>query len=126
MGLIQRLRDAVYRHSMHRLTQTFMTLSLTDVSSRVSLNSAHEAELYIRNMVCVLGATVSACPTIRWLSNLQIEQEEVHASLDQAEGMVSFSESPEGYDSLPMAAYLHTQVHTVCCTQWSVWRWYFL
>ena len=52
MGLINRLRDAVYRHSMQRLTQTFMTLSLADVSSRVSLNSAHEAEVYIRNMVC--------------------------------------------------------------------------
>lgn len=58
-----------------------------------------------------------ARPTIRCLSNLQIEQEEVHASLDQAEGMVSFSESPEGYDSLPMAAYLHTQVHAVCYRQ---------
>lgn len=47
---------------------------------------------------------------INWSSDTQIEQEEVHASLDQAEGMVSFSESPEGYDSLPMATYLHTQV----------------
>ena len=51
MGLIHRLRDAVYRHSMQRLTQTFMTLSLSDVSTRVSLNSAQVAELYIRNMV---------------------------------------------------------------------------
>ena len=33
------------------LPQTFMTLSLSDVSSRVSLSSAQEAELYIRNMV---------------------------------------------------------------------------
>jgi COP9 signalosome complex subunit 3 len=89
MGLIHRLRDAVYRHSMQRLTQTFMTLSLSDVSSRVSLSSAHQAELYIRNM---------------------IEQEEVHASLDQAAGMVSFSESPEGYDSFTMATYLHSQL----------------
>ena len=40
----------------------------------------------------------------------QIEQEEVHASLDQAAGMVSFSESPEGYDSFTMATYLHSQV----------------
>ena len=31
----------------------FMTLSLSDVSSRVSLSSAREEELYIRNMVCV-------------------------------------------------------------------------
>ena len=26
--------------------------------------------------------------------------------------MVSFSESPEGYDSIPMATYLHSQVYT--------------
>ena len=44
------------------------------------------------------------------MSYLQIEQEEVHASLDQVAGMVSFSESPEGYDSLDMASYLHSQV----------------
>ena len=50
---MHRLRDAVYRHSMQRLTQTFMTLSLADVSFRVNLRSAHEAELYIRNMVYV-------------------------------------------------------------------------
>ena len=43
-------------------------------------------------------------------SHLQIEQEEVHASLDQTAGMVSFSESPEGYDSQDMASYLHSQV----------------
>ena len=43
-------------------------------------------------------------------SDLKIEQEEVHASMDQAEGMVSFSESPEGYDSNDMATYLHSQV----------------
>lgn len=51
LGLVHRLREAVYRHSMQRLTQTFMTLSLADVSSRVNLSSAQEAELYIRNMV---------------------------------------------------------------------------
>jgi COP9 signalosome complex subunit 3 len=51
LGLVHRLRETVYRHSMQRLTQTFMTLSLADVSSRVNLSSAQEAELYIRTMV---------------------------------------------------------------------------
>lgn len=40
----------------------------------------------------------------------QIEQEEVHASLDQAGQMVSFSESPESYDSVLMAAHLEQQL----------------
>ena len=109
LGLVHRLREAVYRHSMQRLTQTFMTLSLTDVSSRVNLRSSAEAELYIRNMVqklfdrvCVFGS-----------SDPQIEQEEVHASMDQTAGMVSFSESPEGYDSHNMAAYLQSQVYII-------------
>ena len=35
-----------------------LTLSLSDVSSRVSLSSAREEELYIRNMVCVCGVGV--------------------------------------------------------------------
>ena len=51
LGLVHRLRETVYRHAMQRLTQTFMTLSLADVSSRINLSSAQEAELYIRNMV---------------------------------------------------------------------------
>jgi COP9 signalosome complex subunit 3 len=89
LGLVHRLRETVYRHAMQRLTQTFMTLSLADVSSRINLSSAQEAELYIRNM---------------------IEQEEVHASLDQTAGMVSFSESPEAYDSHDMATYLQSQL----------------
>ena len=38
-----------------------MTLSLSDVSSRVSLSSVREEELYIRNMVCVSGVGVCAC-----------------------------------------------------------------
>ena len=104
---------------MQRLTQTFMTLSLADVSFRVNLRSAHEAELYIRNMVYVdHPQTNISIGRVLWLysvfdigtSHLQIEQEEVHASLDQTAGMVSFSESPEGYDSQDMASYLHSQV----------------
>ena len=51
------------------------------------------------------------------LANLQIEQEQVHASLDQIGGMVSFSESPEGYNSLHMATHLHTQVQPVLTDQ---------
>ena len=41
---------------------------------------------------------------------LQIEDGEVHALLDQAENMVSFVESPEHYDSLPMVHHMETQL----------------
>ena len=63
-------------------------------------------DMYTCTFTCISCCAVCGC-----LPHPQIEQEEVHASLDQAEGMVSFSESPEGYDSLHMASYLHSQVH---------------
>ena len=40
----------------------------------------------------------------------QIEDNEVHASLDQACSMVSFIENPEHYDSLAMVRHMETQL----------------
>ncbi len=40
----------------------------------------------------------------------QIEDGEVHASLDQAEGMVSFVENPEHYNSLAMVHHMEKQL----------------
>ena len=42
----------------------------------------------------------------------QIEDGEVHASLDQQGGMVSFAENPENYDSLMMAQHIDTQLQS--------------
>lgn len=79
-GLIQRLVACIHRHSVQKLThvggeevartntfwehgeavvhllsfscaQTFMTLGLSDVSTRVGLTGMQEAEKYIRDMV---------------------------------------------------------------------------
>lgn len=42
---------SLYKRNIQRLTKTFLTLSLSDVASRVQLSSAVEAERYILNMV---------------------------------------------------------------------------
>lgn len=42
---------SLYKRNIQRLTKTFLTLSLSDVASRVQLPSAVEAERYILNMV---------------------------------------------------------------------------
>lgn len=52
MGLAKQVATSLYKRNIQRLTKTFLTLSLTDVASRVQLPSAVEAERYILNMVC--------------------------------------------------------------------------
>ena len=89
LGLVQRLETSVRCNSVQRLTHTFMTLGLADVSARVGLRSVAEAEKYIRDM---------------------IEDGEIHASLNQAKQMVSFTENPENYDSLAMVEYIDEQI----------------
>lgn len=41
----------------------------------------------------------------------------MHASLDQAQGMVSFVENPEHYDSLPMVHHMETQLQQCVALQ---------
>lgn len=95
-GLIRRLVARVSKHNVQTLTHTFMTVGLADVSTRLQFSGAKEAEKYIRDM---------------------IEDDEVHASLDQAEGMVSFVENPEHYDSLPMVNHMETQLQQCVALQ---------
>lgn len=40
----------------------------------------------------------------------KIEDGEIHASLNQAKQMVSFTENPENYDSLAMVEYIDEQI----------------
>lgn len=54
MGLAKQVATSLYKRNIQRLTKTFLTLSLSDVASRVQLPSAAEAERYILNMVCFI------------------------------------------------------------------------
>lgn len=46
-----KVSTSLYKKNIQRLTKTFLTLSLSDVASRVQLPSAAVAEKYILNMV---------------------------------------------------------------------------
>ena len=60
------------KRSIQRLTKTFVTLSLKDLSERVGLEGGPlEAEQYLLQM---------------------IEAGEIHASIDQTQGMISFQD----------------------------------
>ena len=60
------------KRSILRLTKTFVTLSLKDLSERVGLEGGpEEAEQYLLQM---------------------IEDGEIHASIDQTQGMISFQD----------------------------------
>ena len=63
---------SLVKRSIQRLTKTFITLSLKDLSERVGLEGgSQEAEYYLLQM---------------------IEAGEIHASIDQSKGMISFQD----------------------------------
>jgi COP9 signalosome complex subunit 3 len=53
MGLVKQVLASLYKKNIQRLTKTFLTLSLSDVASRVQLSGPSDAEKYILNMVSV-------------------------------------------------------------------------
>ncbi|KAI8040438.1 hypothetical protein M5D96_006381 [Drosophila gunungcola] len=83
---------SLYKRNIQRLTKTFLTLSLSDVASRVQLSSAVEAERYILNM---------------------IKSGEIYASINQKDGMVLFKDDPEKYNSPDMFLNVQTNITQV-------------
>lgn len=54
MGLVKQVSSVLYKKNIQRLTKTFLTLSLSDVASRVGLPGPGDAETHILNMVSSL------------------------------------------------------------------------
>lgn len=52
MGLVRQVVASLVKRNIQRLTQTYMTLSLTDIASSVGLASAQEAELHVLRCGC--------------------------------------------------------------------------
>nr|CAG4641635.1 EOG090X04TU [Eurycercus lamellatus] len=77
-GLAKQVQESLYKKIIQRLTQTFLTLSLTDMALRVQLPSVIEAEKLVLTM---------------------IEEGEIYASISQKDGMVLFHDNPDKYDS---------------------------
>jgi len=91
MGLVKQCITAMYKKNIQRLTKTFITLSLTDMANRVKLPSAREAEQYVLHM---------------------IENGEIFATINQKDGMVTFHENPEKYNSIETMILLDKQMAT--------------
>ncbi|KAH8302766.1 hypothetical protein KR044_010644 [Drosophila immigrans] len=92
MGLARQVATSLYKRNIQRLTKTFLTLSLSDVASRVQLPSAAEAERYILNM---------------------IKSGEIFASINQKDGMVLFKDDPEQYNLPDMFLNVQTNITQV-------------
>ncbi|XP_020896889.1 COP9 signalosome complex subunit 3 [Exaiptasia diaphana] len=89
VGLVKQVRSSIYKKNILRLTKTFLTLSLTDMANRVQLNSPREAEQHILHM---------------------IEDGDIYATINQRDGMVSFHDSPEKYNSPNMLKKLDEEI----------------
>lgn len=89
IGLVKQVVSSLYKKNILRLTKTFLTLSLSDMANRVQLSSPREAEQYILNM---------------------IEDGDIHASINQRDGMVSFHQNPEKYNNPKMLKKLDEQM----------------
>ncbi|XP_077297976.1 COP9 signalosome subunit 3 isoform X2 [Arctopsyche grandis] len=89
MGLVNQVVSSMYKKNIQCLTKTFLTLSLTDVASRVQLAGPAQAESYILNM---------------------IEDGEIYAIINQKDGMVVFLDSPEMYASPETLCLLEKQM----------------
>ncbi|KAL1128859.1 hypothetical protein AAG570_013393 [Ranatra chinensis] len=92
IGLTKQVVASLYKKNIQRLTKTFLTLSLSDVASRVQLSSPAEAERYILNM---------------------IDEGEIFATINQKDGMVVFHDDPEKYNSPGMLCKLEEEM-TIC------------
>lgn len=88
-GLVKQVLSFLYKKNIQRLTKTFLTLSLSDVASRVHLSGPAEAETCILNM---------------------IEDGEIFATINQKDGMVVFHDDPEKYNSPEMLAKLEKEM----------------
>jgi COP9 signalosome complex subunit 3 len=88
LGLVKQTVPAAKRRSIKRLTQTYLTLSLADIAAKTGVQP-DKAEATILDM---------------------IDKGEVYASINQRDGMVSFLDSPERYDSAESVNALHAKI----------------
>ncbi|CAN8256350.1 unnamed protein product [Cochlearia groenlandica] len=81
LGLAKQAASSLYKRNILRLTQKYLTLSLQDIANMVQLDNAKEAEMHVLQM---------------------IQDGQIHALINQKDGMVRFLEDPEQYKSSEM------------------------
>lgn len=85
IGLVKQVIASLVKVKIRNLTKTFMTLSLSDVASKVNLANEKEAEKMVLQM---------------------IDDGEIFANINQRDGMVIFLDKPEKYNT-------HQMYHTI-------------
>jgi len=88
-GLVKQCIQSLYRRNIQRHTQTYVTFSLQDIATSVKLASVKEAEKQLLRM---------------------IEGGELFATVNQKDGMVSFQEDPEQYNTNKIMNHLDQQI----------------
>mmetsp|Transcript_4763 Transcript_4763/g.14377 ORF Transcript_4763/g.14377 Transcript_4763/m.14377 type:complete len:330 (+) Transcript_4763:453-1442(+) len=83
LGLAKQCIQALIRRNILRLTQAYLTLSLSDIATLTELASPAEAA------ACIISMVASGS---------------ISATIDEALGMVHFSEDPDGFDSCEAVA----------------------
>ncbi|PIA33675.1 hypothetical protein AQUCO_04000025v1 [Aquilegia coerulea] len=91
LGLVKQVISSLYKRNIHRLTQTYLTLSLQDIANRVS-TTPREAEMHVLQM---------------------IQDGEIFATINQKDGMVNFHEDPEQYKSCKMIEHIDSSIQRV-------------
>ena len=91
-GLAKQALAAVYSRNIQRLTQTFVTLSLSDIAQQVKLADAAQAKKRVLDM---------------------IEQNMIVATIDEQMGMVSFDTEPDKTTSQQLIMRLTAQIQVV-------------
>ena len=98
-GLAKQVQQSLYKKIIQRLTQTFLTLSLSDMALRVQLPSVIEAEKLVLTMVCFQQDVNNFTIIFRKNWFHKIEDGDIYASISQKDGMVLFHDNPDKYDS---------------------------
>ncbi|KAJ0260932.1 COP9 signalosome complex subunit 3 [Hirschfeldia incana] len=81
LGLVKQAVSSLYKRNILRLTQKYLTLSLQDIANMVQLANAKDAEMHVLQM---------------------IQDGQIHALINQKDGMVRFLEDPEQYKTSEM------------------------
>jgi COP9 signalosome complex subunit 3 len=92
LGLVKQVCKAFRRREVRKLTDTYVTLSLTDMARRSGTPNAAAAETMLLGM---------------------IQDEEIFARVDSKRGMVTFSESPEQYNSREMVEAMDARIREI-------------
>jgi len=91
-GLVKQSIQSLDTNNIKRLTQTYLTLSLQDIAVSVKLPGPAEAERAVLKM---------------------IEAGEIFATINQRDGMVSFSEDPERFNTNKMMTQIDGQINKI-------------